>query len=231
MPSRDYYPSNMDALAAWWANFYVQLVALATKYGIDASAVGQAEKDNLWIQYWVQARHDADNLSQQLTKYFNAISGNDETLEPPAAINWVLAGSSPQEQPPGIEFRTRKIARDIKNSMVYAVADGELLGIVGASALPPNFAGMTPEFTLETLVNFELKASFRKNGMDALKFEFRHKGGNWMPAGFLVTSPGTFAVMPTTPGTAEQVEIRAFYILKNEIVGQVSDTKTALIAP
>ena len=228
---RDYYPTNMDALAAWWANFIIQLTALAAKYGIDGTTVGDATKDNDWIQYWVQARHDADNLSQQLTKYFNSISGNDETLEPPAPINWVLQGGVPNERPPGIEFRVRKIARDIKNSMVYAVADGELLGIVSPPPAPLNFAGMTPEFTLETLVNFELKASFRKNGMDALKFEFRHKGGNWLPAGFLVTSPGTFAVMPTTPGTAEQIEVRAFYILKNDVVGNVSDTKTALIAP
>jgi len=67
----DFYPQSMDARAAWHANFIVQLLALASKYGITAGVTDQAGLDNDWMQYWVQARHDFDAISQQLTKYFN----------------------------------------------------------------------------------------------------------------------------------------------------------------
>lgn len=82
----DWYPRNMDGLAAWHANWAAQLPGLAAKYGISAPVLTQVAADNDWIQYWVQARHKADNLKQQLTKYFNNIAGNDETVEPSAFI-------------------------------------------------------------------------------------------------------------------------------------------------
>ncbi len=230
-PMADYYPQSMDARATWHANWVIQLAALAGKYNIDGAYVAQAQADNDWMQYWVQARHDADNLKQQLTKYFNDIAGNDETLEPPAPIVWQLSGGAPHEAAPGIEFRTRKGACDIKGSMVFAAADGELLGIVSSEDTPASLAALSADFTLRTLANFELEATFKKAGMDALRFEFRHKGGNWMPAGFLITSPGTFAVTPSTPGEAEQIEVRAFLIQKNNVVGNPSDAKAAFIAP
>ncbi len=178
-----------------------------------------------------RCRHDADNLKEQLTKYFNDISGNNESLEPPAPIDYTLPGAAPVEVKPGIEFRTRKIARDIRGSMVYATADGELLGIVSAKDIPDDLTAMEPEFTLKTLTGFQLEAGFRKFGADALKFEFRHKGAGWLPAGFLVTSPGTFTVTPSKPGEAEQIEVRALFIVKNNVTGNPSDVRPAFIAP
>ncbi|MEO6654493.1 MAG: hypothetical protein ABIO36_00270 [Pyrinomonadaceae bacterium] len=40
-----------------------------------------------------------------------------------------------------------------------------------------------------------------------------------------------FTIAPQTPGVAEQIELRAFYLEGSEPVGQVSDTKTATMAP
>ena len=168
---------------------------------------------------------------QQLTKYFNAIAGNDPTLHPPAVINFSLPTPAPQEMPPGIEARTRDIARAIKGHLLYSEADGELLGIVSPKKGDENLDAMTPEFAIKTLANFEVQVNFRKLGMDALKFQFRHKGGDWHAAGFLVTSPGILAIVPSTPGQAEQIEMRAVYVRKNAEVGNYSDAKPAFIAP
>jgi hypothetical protein len=221
----------MDSRALWHANFAAQIAALAAKYNISAAVLTQIAADNAWIQYWVQARHDADNLKQQLTKYFNEISGSDPTLDPPAPIVFQLQGAAPAEVPPGIEYRTREIARQIKGMANYASADGELLGIVGGKETGGDLTNLTPEFTLRTLANFELEATFKKQGMDALKFEVRHKGGNWQMGAFLLTSPGTFAVVPAVANTAEQVEVRAIFLQKNNPVGNFSDAKPAFIAP
>lgn len=227
----DYYPAGADSRAAWHANWAAQIVALAAKYNIGAATLAQTAADNAWIQYWAQARHDADQIKQQLTKYFNDVSGNDPSLDPPAPIDFSLKGTAPAEVPPGIEFRTREIARQIKGTVAYSQADGELLGIVSPTVTPNDLSGLTPEFTLRTLANFELEAAFKKNGTDALKFEIRHKGGNWAMGAFLLTSPGTFAVVPAAAGVAEQIEVRAIYLQKNNPIGNFSDAKPAFIAP
>ena len=43
--------------------------------------------------------------------------------------------------------------------------------------------------------------------------------------------PGVLSIPPTTPGTGEQVELRAVYMQGNNEVGSYSDAKPALIAP
>lgn len=228
----DFYPQNMDALAAWHDNFVNQLGPLATKYNIPAATVTQAEDDNDWMTYWVDLRHAADTFKQQLTKYFNDIKGNDPTLMPPATpVPPGVLGAPADPPPPGIEFRTREIANQIKGHIAYAAADGEALGIVGPESGPEPEGTLKPDIALRTLANFELEATFSKKGNDALKLQFRHAGGDWKSAGFLVASPGTFAIAPSVAGTAEQIEIRAIYILKNNEVGNYSDAKSAFIAP
>ena len=146
-------------------------------------------------------------------------------------MNFTIPGSVPHEVPPGIEYRTRKIAADIKGSMVYSQADGELLGIVAPGSAPdaPDTIS-ADDLTFKTLANFEIQAKFRKRGMDALKLQFRRIGGDWQSAGFLVSSPGTFAITPSTPGTAEQIEIRAIFLKGNTEVGNYTNAIPAFIA-
>ena len=227
----DFYPSSMDARAAWHANFALQLPGLQAKYSIDAQVLKDVQADNAWMQHWVQAKHDADAIGQQMTKYFNTIAGPHDTAKPPAPINFSLSGVVPAEVPPGIEKRVRALAAMLKGLLNYSPVDGELLGIVAGSSAPVDPATLFPTFTLRTLANFELEATFRKHGMSALKFEYRHKNGPWLPAGMLINSPGKFAIVPAVPGEAEQIEIRAILLEGNTPVGNYSDAKPAFIAP
>ena len=226
----DWYPTNMDARAAWHKNFSTKLPAFAAKYNISAADQSTAAKDSAWMDWIVTTRHGFDTFSQQVTKYFNDISGNDPSKDQPTALAFALT-ASPGEPKPGMEFRTREWARQIKGTNVYSQADGEALGIVSSESTPDDPGTFTPEFTVKTLANFELEVSFRKRGMDALKFQFRHKGGEWLSAGFLTNSPGKLHLVPSTPGQAEQVELRAIYVEKNAEVGNYTDAKPAFIAP
>jgi hypothetical protein len=183
------------------------------------------------MQYWVQARHNADELMQQLTRYFNTITGKDPNADPPAVVSGNVGSGAPAEVPPGIEFYIRETRREVVNSGNYATADGEAMGFEAATVTPTDPSTMKPDFNAETQADFALKITFRKFGMDGQRFEYRHKGGDWLPAGTLLVSGGSLTIAPQTPGTAEQVELRSFFIQGNDTVGQVSDTKTATIAP
>lgn len=227
----DWYPQGMDALAAWWANFILRRPDFEAKYPILATKKTDLENANTWIQYWVQARHNADDLGEQLTRYFNTIKGKDPNADPPNPIVWTLGGSAPAEVPPGIEFMIREVRREVVNAGDYAKADGDAMGFEAAASAPTDPSTMKPDFTTESLADFALRFKFRKFGLSGIKVEFRHKNGNWLPAGTLLVSPGVITIAPQQAGTAEQIELRAFFLDGNETVGQVSDTKTATIAP
>jgi len=226
----DWYMQNADARAAWHVNFKLHRPAFEAKYPILKTMGAELDADCDWIVYHANARHVGDEFSQQQTKYFNTIAGTNDGADVPEPLNWAVPPGMPPEVKPGLEKRIRDARRETVGYANYAVADGELLGFeTGATSIP---TPSTPtDFSLETLSNFVLKAKFRKRGMDALKLQFRRIGGEWQDAGFLVSSPGTFSIAPSTPGVGEQIEVRAIYIKGNSEIGSYSDPKPAFIAP
>lgn len=102
----DFYPHSMEAKKAWHANFEANIAAFATKYDITSVQLGNLTKDNDWMQFWVDERFAAASFASQLAAYFNSISGNDPSLDPPSTPAYQV-GSTPLEVPPGIEFRVR----------------------------------------------------------------------------------------------------------------------------
>jgi len=234
MPLSDYYPQSMDARMVWHANFYDQLKnhGFATKYGIDGGTVDALLAITTWFEYWVPLRHSLDAYSQQVTGYFNTTAGKNEDADPPSQPTYSPVGTIPPDVPPGIEKFTRDIAKQIKNSTIYAPADGEAMGIETPEPTPLNPNEMQPVFKAVTREAFEVGVTFKKLGMSAVRFEYRHKGGGaWLPAGVIITSPGSFAVAPEIPGQPEQIELRAIYMQGNNNVGLWSDIVPVLIAP
>ncbi len=142
-------------------------------------------------------------------------------IKPPAA--------PPTQVEPDVKSFTYALRREIVNKSNYSVADGELLGFerpVGASQ-PDTL--ITAKFTNRTLADFDLEIQFSKQGMDALRLEARRKGADWQRLDTL-TANGSVHVNPTTPGDAEQIELRGILLRKNQPVGNYSEIQTALIA-
>lgn len=219
----DFYPDGMEARASWHQNFFTQLVAaLQTKYNINATQGTQIQNDNAWMQYWVQARITANALSQQLTQYFNGIAGNDPTLDPPAVIVFALPTPVPGEVPPGIEFRVREIARQIKGHSSYSQADGELLGIVSSGAAPEVEGNVTPALTVSAVIPYKFNVKGSMRGKDQIRIEYQRNGGDWTTVGFFTKLPVDVTIAPHTPGQPEAGQVRAQYVDDNEPFGNYS---------
>ncbi|CAN5335820.1 hypothetical protein BH10ACI1_BH10ACI1_16200 [soil metagenome] len=227
----DWYPRKIELLPDWHENFNTQLPNLAAKYGITAGQLAAVLKDNDWIQYWVNAWNQIKQQVDQLEEFFDltwkAALGTPEPSVPSIA----LPPGLPANVMPSVRERTREIARFIKGNPVYTKADGELLGIVSTPATPPNLIGLTADFKVRTLANFDLEITFVKQGTNGIRLEIRHKGGAWMFVMGLSNSPGIIHVNPQVAGEAEQIEMRGILVEKDQPVGNYSDTKTAFIAP
>ena len=232
---RRFYPNSRAARAAWHANWAGKLPSIAGKYGINGAVLAEVAADDAWMQYWTAFRNEADAQSQALTRYYNTVGGDDPNGAPPAPVLWQLpATSPPPEVPPGVEDRVYKIADQILGDMDYAAADGELVGIETAPGTQaPMQPGdpVSPDSTFVTLADFAIQATFRLKGNSGVRFQYRYKGGPWLPAGTLLGSPGSFTVAPQVAGVAEQIELRAIFLRGNVEVGVYSAAKTAFIAP
>ena len=230
---RDFYPNSMDARMAWLLNFYDQLKnhGFAVKYGIDAASMTRLEVITIWIVYWVPLRHALDAYSQQVTGYFNAIAGNKD-VDAPSEPVFIPNGNVPAQPLTGIEKFIRDLAAQIRKSIIYSSADGEAMGIQPTAPAPFNPTDLQPVFTAVTREAFEVGVTFKKQGMSAIRFEFRRKGATtWQSAGVLLSSPGVFTVPPATPGDAEQIELRAIFMQGNDNIGIWSAIVPVLIAP
>ena len=230
--AKDFIPNTWSAFADWSENFNTYLPDLAAKYNVSAATLAQTAADNSWVKYWVQAKVAAKSQEKQLNDYADEIANGALNAPAPKEPTWALPANPPAEVEPGIKKRFREIAGGIKaQKSIYTQADGELLGIVapGEGGLEPENAA--PVLKLTTMPNFVLEAEFRKYGMDGLRVEFRRKNADWQLAATLISSPGVFNIAPTTPGTAEQIEIRAIFLEKNQPYGSFSPIYTAVIAP
>jgi len=230
--SKDFIPQNWAAFAAWSDNFATHLPSLAAKYGISAATLAQVQKDNDWVQFWIPMKLSGKQQLKQLEEFVKQVSNgelNAPALSDPA---WELAADAPAGVKTGVKKRFREVAGFMKSQKsVYSEADGDLLGIVSAeeSNLSPD--GFTPDVKFHSMPNFALEAEFRKYGLDALRVEFRHKGGEWQLAATLTSSPGVFNINPTTAGITEQIELRCVFIVKNQPYGNYSPIYTAIIQP
>lgn len=232
MPSnKDYIPQNWAAFAVWFANFVVQVQALATKYNVSGAKVAELEKDNTWVQFWAEAQPLANQQKKQVTDFVDGVRKG--RLGSPALSNpvWNL-GDMPAIVPNGVNDRIREVANFIKTQKsVYAAADGELLGIVTSEETNIVEQDYQPALKIASEPNYNLEADFRKFGLDALRVEFRRKGGDWQEIATLTSSPGVFHINPQTAGSAEQIEIRAIFIVKNQPYGKYSPIYSVIIQP
>jgi len=227
---RDFIPQSWSAFVEWVANFVTHFNALAAKYGLEGE-LAQLEKDNLWVQYWLQAKVNAKAQEKQLTDFIEGIVNGESGAPPPTEPVWALPPNPPANIGTGLKKKLRSIARQIKANSLYTKSDGELLGIISpeeAGLAPENTA---PQFTVRSMPNYAVETDFRKYGMDALRIEFRHKGGNWILAAILTSSPGVFNIIPSVSGDAEQIEVRGIFLLKNQPFGNYSPTYNVVIQP
>ncbi|MCW5959312.1 MAG: hypothetical protein KIS76_04065 [Pyrinomonadaceae bacterium] len=86
----------------------------------------------------------------------------------------------------------------------------------------PNFARVRQHAApkSQTMPNDNMEVDFRRS--DAVRVEFKKKGGTWTPGAILTSSPGTFSIIPESPGDAENLEIRAIFLQKNQPFGDYS---------
>lgn len=230
----DFYPRSIDARVPWHTNFGGKLPAYAAKYNITSAQVLSATHDQAWMETMGVSRNSFDTFSQKMTKYFNDIAGNDPSLNPPEALAFTLIIPS-EERKPGIEFRTREIARQIKGHTDYSAADGEDLGIVApvGAVLPPH-PPTIDVFAADSNFEFSVVVTGR-GGADMWECMVRPVGATpWHSIGSRSGKSGDFHYVPTNipdEPTPIQLQVRVQLKKNDADFNPPSDVKIATVNP
>jgi len=232
LENRDFIPQNWESFAIWIMNFEAQMPVLAAKYGVTAEALAQLAEDAAWAKYYVAAMFALRRQEKQLFAYVKTVANKKPDATTPSAPIFALPAGEPPLVPVGVKARAREIANRIKwQKSIYTIADGRLLGIVLKDEVRRGESEYAPKLKISAADEFRVSFGFRKQGMHAVRFEYRRKDGDWIHLGDAAKSPAEFTVPPTAPDAPEQIEIRAVFLKNYKIFGSYSPIYTATIAP
>lgn len=122
----------------------------------------------------------------------------------------------------GLDKTLRDFAEYAKDQSGYTEAIGLDLMIYKHPVEKPAPETLVPSFDLKFSGNFALTADFKKQGQDALQFEYQSAGESTWQKFVALRSPFTFQITPKTAGTPEKGYVRAIFMDGNETVGQYS---------
>lgn len=201
MPDQDYLP-RADAEFLLWHD---RLLEAVKTYG---STVGIAPAEQARVQTANAAFH----------AHLDAV---DE-----AAIRAKVAVSEKDAFRQKLEAECRGLANRVKAHPGYSTAIGTGFGIVSRRAELDRVA-IQPTLTLEALPGHAVRVAYVKAGTDGINVYGRCAGeAEWTLLGRSTRSPFFDRRAPRQPGVREDREYRAFYMLDDDQIGQVSAIAT-----
>ena len=229
----DWYPRNRADKRAWHVNFNLKRPDFEAKYLILGTLKPELIADCDWVEWWADTMSIEDDRSQQMTKYFNVISGNDESADPPNAPTWAVPPGQPSEVPPGIEKRIRDVRREVVAATNYSKADGEALGFEAAASDAPDPSAVKPDlktFSAATGFMFSAVVTGREES-DQWQISAAEAGTtSWKVLG---TFTGKSGDVTYSDGTDKPVQLQVRVQLRknNANYGQPSDIVQTTVNP
>lgn len=232
IPSNKWFPTNLPAQAAFYANFNTQFQIVAASLGL-ASETGTVQNDNDVMQFLVDVFVQMDAFKEAMRQYRIIITqGNigEPTPDLPPMPNFVL----PKIIPTGMFERLNDLRERILVAPNYTDEIGALLGILPqtpGSISPADVKIKIKAFAAATTYIFTLVTAERGEAMMWDVYVLRKGAAGWEKIGTYSGKSADIQVTPTTPGEAEQMQVRAQGRKNNQNYGQPSDPVYVTVNP
>jgi len=224
-----FLPRGDSQRSTWLRNFNVKLPGYASKLGITKEELLVVSKDTIAYDYVLDmvtiAKTFEHTCSTQKTSFRNCTIGNENVAFPV-----FVTTTAPDAVPYGIFTRISNLVKKIKASDGYLESIGKDLGIIGTE-----MAGKDSLDTEQPLLTIKIVGGFVQ-----IKYTKGAKGGIVLESRRGAETDFTLAdkVSVSTykdkranlvAGKPEQREFRAWFTVKDEIVGIVSPVVTILV--
>lgn len=180
----------------------------------------------------VTVRNEADAFSQAVTNWKTNIKNGTPVGTPAPAAPTFTGAVLPAGATIGVVPQIREWREKWMLADGFTDAVGEDLMLFAAEAAQIGEDQIAAEMKASPMSGYATQFVFSKQGMDAMRIEWRYAGTeNWQNVDTFTSSPATHTVAPQTPGQPVSVEYRCRLIRKNQQVGQWSPTYTVYVTP
>lgn len=209
---------------------------LAQKVPAEAGALGLTVADTTRLtnaaanfDYIRNVANQVKDATDSFFQFKDTMFYGDTTGTP--AVPTFPAVILPQSGDPGIVPFTKSLIKRIKAAPAYTEQMGENFGFItnDSNSLVP--ADIVPTLTVRALNDGAIEIKFSKQGLDAMRIDWRKKGDTaWQLASVYTTSPGVHSA--ASPNNAPEArEYRGILLKKNEPVSQYSATYNVVTTP
>ena len=231
----NYYPPTNEGRALWWENIE-STDAQSALTALDFSAAARAAilADAAVAVYIYRTAPQAyEAYSVSMTgwghAYLDAPDGTPTPIMPAAPVLPV----APTAVNAGIEARRAAWVQTAKNAHGYDPnVQGATLRIEMTGDTFNSATYQAIIFGLTSPASATVSAKFRKASghVDAMAFQGRKSGSSpWIDLGRYMATPATLHIPLTTPGQAEEWEIRGHAYIKDSPIGVPSPVQTVLV--
>lgn len=231
IPSQTWFPTNLPARAAWFDNFNTQFAIVAASLGL-ASEVSEVSKDNDVMQFIASSDVQVDAFDDAMRQYRRIVTTGD-VGDPEPSIPASPVFTAPDGVPTGIFQRLSERRDRIMSAANYTDETGALLGILPKAPESISPGDVKPTISVsgaQTGYLFAVTVTGRADS-DSWEVWILKKGGTWTNVKTAVGKSVDVTVTPTTPGDAEQIQVRVQLRKNNQNYGQASDIQYVTVNP
>ena len=233
IPSNRWFPLSLAERALWYENFATQFAAVGTGLGFTANDISSVTNDNDVFQFLANAAVQIEAYKTAVVQYRKIITEGD-IGEPNPQFPANPAFTLPASVATGMFERLNKLRTKIMAADNYTNETGALLGILptqGDSLVEAEVKPQIETFAAQSGYQFSVVVSGRGNS-DMWDVLILKKGAaSWQSAKTAVGKSVDVVVTPTTPGEAEQIQVRVQLKKNNQNYGQPSDIVYVTVNP
>jgi len=233
MEQNPYLPNGDVQKELWLANFDEKLSGYVKKFGLDKPTTDSVHNDRLSYSYGMLLVEGAKTFEHNCVTYKDDIkSGGLTNLIIEFPVFTPPIGAPIIAIAPGIFKRIAKLVSTIKSHPAYTEAIGKDLGIIGSENLgKDNIDDIKVKLTVKE-AGGKIQLKYAKGELDGIKLEA--KRGAETEFSLLdkisLTNFEDNRVM-LIAGVPEVRQYRAWPILKDKVVGKVSDVVSITVTP
>jgi len=233
IPSDRWFPTNLPARAAWYENFANQFAVVGASLGFTTNEISSMTNDNDVFQFLADAAVEIKAYEKAIQQYRVIITEYDiGEANPQFPANPAL--TLPATIDTGMFERLNKLVERIRVAPTYTNEVGALLGILSKpsdSISPSDVKPTIKTFAAETGYHFSIVVEGRKEADMWDVLILRKGAASWQNVKTATGKSVDIIITPTTPGEAEQIQVRVQLRKSNQNYGQPSDMVYVTVNP
>ena len=233
VPDRRWFPGTLLERVAWYANFDAKVQFEGLLYGLTQENLDQIKDDGDMMEFLGSSFGLLDVYDKAWTAFRNGITTMPIGLPIFAIPDVPALGTLPTVVPTGIFQRIIEYRDIVRASLLYTPEVGQAWGIEPTPVQPisPNLVKPTIQlFGAANNNHFSIVVTGRG---DAVMWDvyIMRKGGEWTKVESCQGKSADITVPLTTPGDAEQIQVRVQLRKNNADYGQVSEPAYVTLNP